>query len=284
VLARNFPQLPRLLDDWLLERDGQPTRRHYSLVLPVRRMERALVLKIVTDGVEFERELEAMLAFDGFGAVEVLEDNRSLHAMLLARAPGADLASSWSIERDTLQTDQLIRAAIRLAAAPIPPGIAPLAYHLRALNRRDLSLPAEAEQIRSQAATLLARLTHTTTRVSLLHADLHHENLIVSDDSAFVIDPLTAIGDPLYDLAPLLHNPWQQLDELSDADLRKLTGRRVAQLAARLPAEPARVAGWGLVRAAASTVWFYEDRETGPMLDVSLRCARVLGALAGPGR
>jgi hypothetical protein len=58
----------------------------------------------------------------------------------------------------------------------------------------------------------------------------------------------------------------------------------VAQLAARLPAEPARVAGWGLVRAAASTVWFYEDRETGPLLDLSLRCARVLGALAGPGR
>jgi streptomycin 6-kinase len=283
VLARNFPQLPRLLDDWLLERDGQPVRQHHSLVLPVRRMEVALVLKVVTDGGEFERELEAMLAFEGLGAVEVVEDNRSLHAMLLDRAPGADLASSWSIERDALQTDQLIRAANTLVAAPIPPGIAPLAQHLRALNRRDLSLPTEVEQIRSQAATVLERLTLTTTRVSLLHADLHHENLIVSDDSAFVIDPLSAIGDPIYDLAPLLHNPWQHLAELSDADLAKLTARRVAQIGNRLPADPARVAGWGLVRAAASTVWFYEDRETGPMLDVSLRCARVLGALAGPG-
>jgi len=39
------------------------------------------------------------------------------------------------------------------------------------------------------------------------------------------------------------------------------------------------VAGWGLVRAAASVVWSYEDGDTYATLNVPLRCAQILAAL-----
>ena len=278
---RDFPQLKWLLDQWLLERDGLPLREHRSLVLPVSRLGRRLMLKIVHDRTEFEQELDALVAFADVGAIEVLEDSRPQHAMLLARAAGTDLASLWSPDRDSAHTRVLVRAADRLSTAivPVTRRIPSLDQHLSVLRRLDLPLPADVEQIRSLAADLQDRLTATTERVSLLHADLHHENLLTDGLTAIVIDPLAAIGDPLYDTAPMLHNPCDQLADLTDSDLATMTERRVALIAELLDADPGRVAGWGLVRAAASVVWSYEDGDTYATLNVPLRCAQILAAL-----
>lgn len=280
MATREFPQLARLLDDWLLQRDGAPWRNRYTLVLPVRRMGHRYVLKVVPDESEFRRELEALLAFAGHGAVAVVEDDRHRQAMLLERIDGSNLASTWSVERDGVCTDRLVRAADRLAGAPLPASgsVPSLANHLRVLHRRDLPIPAEVERLRRSAAAVFEKLTASTESRTVLHADLHHQNLIEHGDADVVIDPLAAIGDRLYDTAPMLHNPVDQLAALTDQKLQALLTSRVGRIVARLSADPSRVLGWGLVRATASVLWCYEDCDFGLVHDVSQRCATVLEA------
>jgi len=77
----------------------------------------------------------------------------------------------------------------------------------------------------------------------VLHGDLHHGNLLWSQDRGWVaIDPHGLVGDPGYDVGPLLINPW-------DGEPASLLSRRLAQLSAVLEMPVQRLAAWGLVRA-----------------------------------
>ena len=49
---------------------------------------------------------------------------------------------------------------------------------------------------------------------TLIHADLHYENVMAADREPWLaIDPKPVSGDPHYELAPML---WNRVEELDD--------------------------------------------------------------------
>jgi streptomycin 6-kinase len=100
------------------------------------------------------------------------------------------------------------------------------------------------------ARARLRELTSTVSARTVLHGDLHHDNLLWSDErQAWVaIDPHGVVGDRGYDVGALLINPWR------DAPADRVA-RRLDILREMLGEDRDRLAAWGLVRAVLAEAW-----------------------------
>lgn len=106
----------------------------------------------------------------------------------------------------------------------------------------------------------------------LLHADLHHDNVLRGADGRWLaIDPQGVVGEPAYEVTALLRNPYPRLLTLDDPD--RLVRRRVDQLAEGLAVPAERIRSWGYAQTVLSAVWDTEDN-----LDpgYALACAELL--------
>jgi streptomycin 6-kinase len=203
------------------------------------------VLKVGMPHMEGRDEIAGLRAWNGNGAVRVLEadDDR---AMLLERCePGASLRT-----RPVREQDVVIAALLdRLWQTPVPAGtFRPLA----ALTT------SWADETRGQRAAwpddglvgaglhLLEELAHTPSRVVLLATDLHAGNVLSAEREPWLaIDPKPFVGDAAYDatqhllngLDRLRTNPLDTVARVADL-LRVDRGRVRLWLFARLAADP----------------------------------------------
>ncbi len=80
-----------------------------------------------------------------------------------------------------------------------------------------------------------------------LHGDLHHENILLGPHGWVVIDPKGLVGDPAYEPAAFLHNPYLELP--SWPDLPIILENRIRMFAQELDLNPWRVWAWSVVLA-----------------------------------
>jgi streptomycin 6-kinase len=107
----------------------------------------------------------------------------------------------------------------------------------------------------------------------LLHGDLHHENALRSDRAGWLaIDPKGLLGEPAYEVGPVLLNPWDEL--LTWPDPAGVLTRRVHQLADGLAVPRDRVRAWGFAFAVLSAIW--TDEAGGDPDQHSLAVAELL--------
>jgi streptomycin 6-kinase len=132
----------------------------------------------------------------------------------------------------------------------------------------DLGLPSELVEA---ARVALAELLADPLPARVLHGDLHHDNVLSGPEGWVAIDPHGVVGDPGYDVGPLLLNPWGWL---ASQDVATVTHRRLGLLASVLGQPVGRLAKWGLVRAVLSECWCVQD--TGDVDGGPLRVAEVL--------
>ena len=116
-----------------------------------------------------------------------------------------------------------------------------------------------------QARDLLLDLTRSRDAAVLLHGDLHHDNVLRPErDRGWVaIDPHGWVGDPGFEVGPLLYNPLRT----DPAELVRLPPSRLEAYADGLGQPLDRLRAWGFVAAALSQVWSCEDGgapEAGP--------------------
>lgn len=138
---------------------------------------------------------------------------------------------------------------------PVPPGCGlPTVEQDCAPLMADLGLPAS---LVGPARAALAQLLATPPEPVLLHGDLHHGNLLRGPAGWVVIDPHGVVGDPGYDVGPLLLNPQQR-------DAAGLASRRLDLLAGVLPVGRERLRQWGLVRAGLACSWSVAAGEQPP--------------------
>jgi len=124
--------------------------------------------------------------------------------------------------------------------------------------------------------TLVIELTASAPAPTLLHGDLHHDNILAAQRQPWLaIDPKGLIGEPAYETGALLFNPQLQL--LHAPDPGRILARRIDQLSEELGLDRARVRGWGLVRAVLAAWWHVES--TGEVWDAALTCAGLLAAI-----
>lgn len=263
---------------------GAPFVMSYHWVVRAQSVEHGpVVLKLGPPGAEhLRREVAALRAYRGRGAVRLLAHDEARGALLLERAEPGTPARELVPDRDADATAATLDVLRQLHRAPVPaesrpragarPGPpvrtagaalpelrtmgADLARHLDRCPGDD-PLPRVLVQ---RAAELLDELWATTSHHVVLHGDLHHDNVLrragPSGTPGWVaIDPHGWIGDPGFDAGPLLYNP--DPDRL-DESLLALVPTRVEQLAASLGIAAERVAAWGFVAAVLSEVWSAE--------------------------
>lgn len=241
-----------LAADWKLT-VGAPYALSFHWVAPVTCDDGSpAVLKIgVTDG-HLDQEAEALRVFDGHGAARLLAHDPVRGALLLERATPGTMAAALVPAYDEEATAALIGVAHRLHRPPPPDCTLP---HLRSYAedfRAPLNTPLPPDLV-AQAAGLFDELCDDSPGDTVLHGDLHHDNVLAAAREPWLaIDPHGLIGDPGFDVGAMLYNP-----NPDDRDPRLLTlvPARVEQLADGLGMPVDRVVAWGFVMGMLSEVW-----------------------------
>jgi streptomycin 6-kinase len=257
--------LPERLDEvahgWALTL-GQPYELSFHWVTPVTRADgSAAVLKLGVTSGHLEDQAQALRAYGGHGAVQLLAHDPARGALLLELAdPGTPVATLVP-DDDEAATAALIEVGRRLHRTPPAgctlPDIGAESESFRAHLRRfpgrmgpgDDPLPRHLVE---RAGALFDELCASADR-RLLHGDLHHDNVLAAQREPWLaIDPFGVVGDPGYDCGAMLYNPgpWRRED-----DLLALVPARIEQLADGFALPVERVVAWGFVQGVLSEVW-----------------------------
>lgn len=165
----------------------------YNYVMSGLKSNKPVILKIGFDKEALKRETEALKAFAGFGAVQVIIEDEGV--LILEKAiPGNSLKSYLPSK-----SDEAIRIACatmkRLHHAPTPSTAKfPHIKDWLSTLDKDWELPMHYLQ---KARQLKATLLQKNTNEVLLHGDLHHDNILENGGQWLVIDPKGVIGGPI---------------------------------------------------------------------------------------
>jgi streptomycin 6-kinase len=257
-----------LLDRWQLRLDGAPTCGAVALVLPVVRAEGTLaILKLQPVNDDTLGETDALRAWNGDGAVRLLDQDPESGSMLLERL---DADCSLSTVRDDLVALEILsERLVRLSAVPAPVGLRRLSdVGADMLDRlpRALTLVRDRSQhrlIRSCASALKEVLAEAGDR--LLHGDLHYFNLLAPHPADprepwLAIDPKPLAGDPGFELLPALHNRWEEA--VATGDVPRAIRRRFDLMTELVGLDRKRATNWTLARILQYTLWDVEHDDT----------------------
>nr|WP_246324512.1 aminoglycoside phosphotransferase family protein [Petropleomorpha daqingensis] len=252
---------------------GEPFDATYHWVAPGRRGSAEVVLKvgIANDEGDLVREAGVLAAWDGAGAVRLLEVSVSADsvALLLERVrPGTDLTG--------LPDDEAFPLLGRVGRALHSGGTArpPLAVEPAALADLRTGHPLLPPSVTSAAADRLDALLASATAPVLCHGDLHHGNVLVGADGPVAIDPRGVWAEPALDVSVAMLNPLGTLPR-DAAALAALLERRLALLCPAMRVDVDRGRAWTAVYAVVSAVWAAQDGLG--IEEESLAVAAVLG-------
>ena len=127
-----------------------------------------------------------------------------------------------------------------------------------------------------KAEKLFAELIASSAEPVLVHADLHHDNVLSSQRAEWLaIDPKGVAAEPAYETAAMLRNPYIKFQHTPD--IKNLLLRRILLLSEELLIEPQRIHHWGLAQTVLSAVWSTEDEGRG--WEHALAVAEVLDSI-----
>ena len=257
---------------WGLAVDGPLLHGYVAVVLPVRRRNVPLMLKVSWIDRSSEHEILALRAWAGRGAVRLVDADEVAGAMLLER-----LEAEHSLARAPLaEAVPVAGGLLRRLAIPAPGGLRRVSDELeeirgglearwqavgRPFSRALLERAGDVPSPRGDAAPLL-----------LVNQDLHYGNVLRGDREPWlVIDPKPLAGDPEFGVAPLL---WNRLDRsTAAADVRG----RLEALVDTAGLDPERAHRWSLLRVVDYWLWALEEGFT----EDPERCRWLVGALGG---
>ena len=248
-----------LCDRWSIELDGD-CWGNYSVVLPGRSTGIPVVLKLVPPSHVYKRELNALSSWNGNGAVQVIDADSSLGAMLLQRAiPGTQLTNLHRQGLDEAATKVACELMISMRKF-MPPDTSiwqsaeDRGKELSGIRERfDGGTGPLPEDLVSDAESLFSELVSSQSDQVLIHGDLHHENILLNGDNEWLaIDPHGLIAEPAFETYSLLLNPT---GIAKHPDVIAITKRRVDQIADITGFHRERVQGWGIACGALSAWW-----------------------------
>ena len=242
----------------------------YNYVLSGFRGTQPIILKIGLDHQELEKEVKTLECFKGPYAVKILQYQTG--AVLLEQAlPGASLHSFFP-EKDSHSLEIACDLMQQLHQLPPPKdsGFPSLADRVSVLDK-SLDIP---NNYLHKARALKTQLLATAPPSVLLHGDFHHGNILQHADSWIVIDPQAVMGDPTYELAIFICNPFQKLIESPDA--QNIITCRIALAAEKLCIDPARIYRWTFVHSVLAWAWSLED---GRNIEEFARLTEILDTL-----
>lgn len=269
-LAELDSHIKRCEERWQLQVTGLVPDLSYNVVAFARGSDNTpYILKLSPPNSEFTQEIAALKLYDGDGICHLIDADEQVGAMLLERLePGLSL---WNTDISNAQEDDLAtRAAATLIKQLWRPVVNPkpfssLTSWTRALPRYlntylngDGPLP---HALLERANDLLTDFLTNADEPVLLHADLHHGNIVsATRQPHLVIDPKGIVGPSGYDVGSFLVNPKPQIAACSN--LKEVTGRRIAIFSEMLDMSPQEVAAWGVIHTALEICWTLRDHGT----------------------
>lgn len=206
-LPRRIEQLQR---SWGLSGLKPFPNLSYSYVLAGLQGKVPVILKLSPDANLIDKEAMALNAFEGFGAVSVLD--REEGVLLLERAvPGDLLKSSLPKEK---RIEIACKVIDKLHQAPIPSqeGFPSIEEWLAAVDK-EWDLPKDhLKRARKLKNELVKK---DSGRKVLLHGDLHQENILSNGNDWVVIDPKGVIGSPIHEIWACVEDPSHDLKFLA---------------------------------------------------------------------
>jgi streptomycin 6-kinase len=252
-------RLPRLLAEcaelWGLEVDAAYAGSHVSLVAPGRLFDgRLAVLKINFPDPESEHEPDALLHWDGRGAVRLLSFDRERSALLVERCePGTAL---WEVV-DEQEANRIAAGVLRRLWRP-PPSDHPFRLLVEEAAGWAQELPVVWDQLGRpferhllvEAVALARELGSSQGEPVVLHQDYHGGNVLRAEREPWLaIDPKPLVGEREFDAASLLRDRRDEL--VADTSPQRRVRRRLDQLARDLSLDRERMRGWAIVHALA---------------------------------
>lgn len=257
--------LPRVVERWRRYWRLGPPRLYplsYSWVAAVDRDDGApCVLKLAPPGAR-EPVVEArwLQRVGGCGAVALLDAVPGDGALLLERIEPGEILAEIVPERDDEACDLIATVASAIRRPPDRDhGLPTLTDRVADLSRHRISYGSDLDPlpggIVAEAERIAADLQRSAPPDTLLHGDLHHDNILWDQKRGWLaIDPHGLVGDPAYELAPLLYNPTPL-----GPGVTALAEHRCRRLAAATGIAEERIRGWGFVQAVLSAVWSLDE-------------------------
>lgn len=245
---------------WDLSFEAVMPNLSYNYVVKVKDSNgKPMVLKLGIPNYDFQNEIRCLQAYDGKGCVQLLKADPKHGAMLLERLDPGIMLSEEKDEEVVIQQYIKVWKAIRSprsASATFPTIMDWAAGLNRFLDRHpEQNGPISSDLIRV-AEQYLREITNTSEELQLLHGDLHHENILYSNQHGWMaIDPKGVIGDPYLDFVPFLVNHLH--NKLRPKELLKW---RIDVLCKAMDLDRERLLKAAVAMATLSACWGIEDR------------------------
>jgi streptomycin 6-kinase len=217
-----------------------------------------VILKIIFDNDSFETEKLGLIYFDGHGAIELLDHHKKYNALLLEQAvPGTTLKSLYPDQAEfVIEAYADVMKELYLKSLSTKIKFAHIADWLNSIDNLTANhIPAA---ILAKALSLKNKLLASINQVTVLHGDLHHDNVLKRGNHWVAIDPKVVIGDPEFDAAAFDFIHESELDSVND--IRKLFEMRADYLAQKGNLDVERLKDWTFVRLILSAAWSVEDK------------------------
>ncbi|MDR3155476.1 MAG: hypothetical protein LBT90_00005, partial [Holosporaceae bacterium] len=99
-------------------------------------------------------------------------------------------------------------------------------------------------------------LLETTTKQTVMHGDLHHDNILRDNDEWKIIDPAGVVGDHVYEIASFMINPIDKIWKCENAI--SIITNRVEKFSCLLNVDPQRILQWTFVKSVLCWIWTLE--------------------------
>lgn len=256
---------------WKFRPDGEVFSTGTGTLMPVISREgAAAMLKIATLEDTDENTETALRYFDGLGAVSLLEAQGD--AVLMERAIDNGALKKMALRGDDTQATEIIAETITKLHQPrgaLPSDLPKLADVMEPLFAN-----ASAAPILGYCAKAAQKVLRDAKTETVLHRDIHHENILDSERGWLAIDPKGVIGPPVYEYANSFLNPVPNGDLVHDRARMK----RMAQIFSKHSSHATKdILCAALAHAGLATVWFGDLSNA----EYGLKCAELLLAELG---
>lgn len=247
----------------------------FGMSIPARRDSDRVTLRVAFPDASLADETTALEAWDGNGAVRVLETDPRGAQLRSAPTPGTSL----TLERNEMRALRLAADVLRSLWIAAPAGIQTLAAEVRTwgdslLERYEsVHAPFEEHMIRD-AEAMFRSFVATQAAPVLLHGDVRLDGFVLDGERAVALDAKPLVGEPAFDVASLLRDGPAALVRDTAAGTARMQGR-LDQLTDLLDVRAGRVRGWAFAVSVDIGLFAYEsgDMDGGDlMLEVARLC------------
>lgn len=255
-----------LAQKWEVTPDGEVLVSPDGAVLFGTRQQTPVVIKVLGQDFDSAGSAQALIGFDGHGAVKVLDAVPG--ALLLERVvPGTSLGDALRANPKFNDIEVFCHVALQLHRSKTPlESVPPVINWASALTR---SAPDVLDQLGmetlTRTRTLFESLWQTETDKTVLHGDLHHDNILLDQTKGWVaIDPKGVVGEPAFEAAAFLRNPAEHSAQFTQPGPLE---KRILAISTGTGWHQHRIVQWAYCQNVLSAVWsLRSDEDPAPAL------------------